>query len=631
MRILSFSDWRVQSLDALVDYLEELEPKPDIITYSGDDINRFNPPPILQDFISSDNTESPSGQIEIELENMPPCFRYHLTNLQSGVNLPHPARFFLTTFLTALGLNSKQIMQLYATAPDFRESVTRYQVEHITGKISGTEYDSPSCKPLISQGVCPGGDDICQEITHPIGYLRAGKSHQPIMMKFIQSSDNFFEKLASFSKYGLIAVIGNDDGLAAKKAIKGEKVIDVHEQPVVIDDYVFIGQESASREAGMALGSPLYSEEEISSHLIKSASKYKGKKIILVSHSPPYGVLDRAIRHSPGESIGSRAIRKFIDENPVRLNLCGHVHSQGGKIERITNGGICTVVNIASHDSPGSTGKLAIIDIEKGSLRIELSSVTPMGKIYGIGPVRAARLAESGITKLEHLADGNPEVITKMTGFSSHVIERWCKHAHAILNNAVELTEPIDVAGESYIDIETNLQQDVIWMIAVLHEGETKQFFSDDAKNERKMLQEFLDFLEDITCKVLYSYSGTHFELRTIRQCLLKNELDVSRLSEVKDLLLQVRSNLITPLSGYGLKELSRLFGFSWRHPAISGIDAPYHYDSYIKTKDESILIMLKEYNEDDVLSVAHLVRCFRAMEIGKKYDSKEILDLCGS
>mgnify|MGYP003724921081 FL=1 len=109
---------------------------------------------------------------QLDFGKAPPCFSGHLADLQEGVNLPHPARFFLTTFLTALGQEPEQIMELYATAPDFKESVTRYQVEHITGKISGTEYDTPSCSSLISQGVCPGGNALCREIVHPLSYYR---------------------------------------------------------------------------------------------------------------------------------------------------------------------------------------------------------------------------------------------------------------------------------------------------------------------------------------------------------------------------------------------------------------------------------------------------------------------------
>ena len=108
----------------------------------------------------------------LDFGKAPPCFAGHLADLQAGINLPHPARFFLTTFLTALGQDPENIMKLYATAPDFKESITRYQVEHITGKISGAEYDTPSCSSLISQGVCPGGNALCREIIHPLSYYR---------------------------------------------------------------------------------------------------------------------------------------------------------------------------------------------------------------------------------------------------------------------------------------------------------------------------------------------------------------------------------------------------------------------------------------------------------------------------
>jgi Ca2+-binding RTX toxin-like protein len=56
-----------------------------------------------------------------------------LSDLQKGVNLPHTARFALTSFLANIGLDKEQIMELYRMAPDFREDLTRYQVEHITG------------------------------------------------------------------------------------------------------------------------------------------------------------------------------------------------------------------------------------------------------------------------------------------------------------------------------------------------------------------------------------------------------------------------------------------------------------------------------------------------------------------
>jgi Icc-related predicted phosphoesterase/uncharacterized protein YprB with RNaseH-like and TPR domain len=42
MKILAFSDWRIQNIEKLIEYVKDLDPKPDIIVYAGDDIVRFN-------------------------------------------------------------------------------------------------------------------------------------------------------------------------------------------------------------------------------------------------------------------------------------------------------------------------------------------------------------------------------------------------------------------------------------------------------------------------------------------------------------------------------------------------------------------------------------------------------------
>jgi len=48
---------------------------------------------------------------------------------------------------------------------------------------------------------------------------------------------------------------------------------------------------------------------------------------VLVSHEPPYGILDRAWT---GRSIGSRAVRGLVERLRPRVVLCGHVHESPG-------------------------------------------------------------------------------------------------------------------------------------------------------------------------------------------------------------------------------------------------------------------------------------------------------------
>lgn len=49
---------------------------------------------------------------------------------------------------------------------------------------------------------------------------------------------------------------------------------------------------------------------------------------VLVTHSPPKGILDISSR---GQHLGSRAVRRVIGERSPRLVVCGHIHESGGK------------------------------------------------------------------------------------------------------------------------------------------------------------------------------------------------------------------------------------------------------------------------------------------------------------
>jgi Icc-related predicted phosphoesterase len=60
---------------------------------------------------------------------------------------------------------------------------------------------------------------------------------------------------------------------------------------------------------------------------------------VLVSHSPPKGILDVSSR---GLSLGSVAVREVIDEKSPRLVVCGHIHESAGKSEVV---GKTTVIN----------------------------------------------------------------------------------------------------------------------------------------------------------------------------------------------------------------------------------------------------------------------------------------------
>jgi DNA primase large subunit len=103
----------------------------------------------------------------------PPCMKALLEMTRGGQNVPHSGRFALVAFLHTLGMDSEEILQTFSTAPDFDERKSRYQVEHITGEISGTEYTPPECSTMKSYGICFNPDALCAKIKHPLSYYRA--------------------------------------------------------------------------------------------------------------------------------------------------------------------------------------------------------------------------------------------------------------------------------------------------------------------------------------------------------------------------------------------------------------------------------------------------------------------------
>jgi DNA primase large subunit len=123
-------------------------------------------------------TDAGFGPVDLPL--LPPCMKHILGQLHAGENVAHSGRFAITSFLHAIGMKTEEIMTLFAQAPDFREDLTRYQVEHITGVTSGTTYSPPSCQAMQTFGICYNADDTCRSrkrdgsprVVHPLSYYR---------------------------------------------------------------------------------------------------------------------------------------------------------------------------------------------------------------------------------------------------------------------------------------------------------------------------------------------------------------------------------------------------------------------------------------------------------------------------
>ena len=83
-------------------------------------------------------------------------------------------------------------------------------------------------------------------------------------------------------------------------------------------------------------------------------------RLILLSHHPPKGVVDRALL---GVHAGLYELREFDETFQPRVHLCGHIHEARG-VGRI---GRTLVVN----PGPLKRGYYAMVDVEEGSAELE--------------------------------------------------------------------------------------------------------------------------------------------------------------------------------------------------------------------------------------------------------------------
>ena len=129
-------------------------------------------------------------------------------------------------------------------------------------------------------------EEISQFPTKPDLILYGGDD----ISRFREAGKNLFEDLARCSRYGICAVIGNDDPPSVRTLISGNTVFNVHKTPVTLGEYTFIGLEAAPPADGFMVGF-CYSEKEIERHLAFQKRVAKKNRIIILSHAPPFGAL----------------------------------------------------------------------------------------------------------------------------------------------------------------------------------------------------------------------------------------------------------------------------------------------------------------------------------------------------
>jgi len=156
------------------------------------------------------------------------------------------------------------------------------------------------------------------------------------------------------------AILGNDDFPSDVYILDDVTyVLNIDGECIDIGPVEIIG---LSGNPGSGLGS--LDENKMEAKLRKAFTK-SSKPVILISHHPPYRILDLATRYKV-EHIGSKAVRKIIEQYRPILCVCGHVHKDGGKRAFLKDTEIINVAALEDDEvSRAQSRRFAVIDIDE--------------------------------------------------------------------------------------------------------------------------------------------------------------------------------------------------------------------------------------------------------------------------
>ena len=155
---------------------------------------------------------------------------------------------------------------------------------------------------------------------------------------FEQNMDLMLSMLNRVGKPVLMIPGNHETSTNLRKACSLFKnIIYIHKRGYEVENYLFLGHGGG----GFSTHNPKF--EKIAKTFSRKITDEK--KVVFVSHEPPYGTkLDFINGHC-----GSKSLRKFIKENNLKLVICGHLHENKNKTDKINS---TLIIN------PGPYGKI---------------------------------------------------------------------------------------------------------------------------------------------------------------------------------------------------------------------------------------------------------------------------------
>lgn len=242
--------------------------------------------------------------------------------------------------------------------------------------------------------------------------------------------------------------------------------------------------------------------------------------------------------------------------------------------------------------------------------------------LFNVDVRKLKQLRELGIRTVDDAATLHvSELSGRAPGLTDRALEAVRRQAQSLRDVSVIVREPFThktTGLEIHFDIESFPEDDVdylygFWIIDPLtREGMYKAFVARTPEDEESMWRAFIAWIETLPAEYTVYHYAT-YELSRLTQLAKRYGSEANpwlerfreRMVDVKEL---TRETVVFPLYFYSLKKIGKFLGYEWTGEVADGGMSVTAYESWLQTKDESILNSIITYNEHDVRATAHLL-----------------------
>jgi predicted RecB family nuclease len=237
--------------------------------------------------------------------------------------------------------------------------------------------------------------------------------------------------------------------------------------------------------------------------------------------------------------------------------------------------------------------------------------------LYNVKKKAVLALREAGIHTIEDAAEIDPaELAGAAPTLKKALLERVRLQARSLIEDRHFVRKPIELPTaplELHFDIEGDPLEGIEYLFGFLRvsggEKKYEYMIAERPQDERKMWEEFLEYVDALPSEYVVYHYGT-YEMTRLSSLEAKYgaskslELFRQRLVDLNEI---VKECIVFPLYFYGIKNIGGYIGFAREGKIAGGGESVAYYEEWLKTGNRKRLDDILLYNKEDVIATARL------------------------